>query len=259
MTLTSVAVIPARYASTRFPGKPLAKLHGRSLIEHVWLRTSRSSLVHKVLVATDDERIRDEVLRFGGECIMTSKDHLSGSDRLGEVASFIDADVIVNVQGDEPMIDPMVIDSVIKPFLTDDPPDIATAAVPITDPGDYENPDVVKVVVDSRGCALYFSRSSIPHGWSTGTGKALRHLGIYAYNRDSLILFVSLPEGSLEKSEKLEQLRALENGMRIAVVPFEGFCGIGVDRPEDLEKAEKMMRDLELQEGQGLSREEKEG
>lgn len=248
MTPRTVAVIPARYASTRFPGKPLAMLRGRPIIEHVYTRVRECSSIHGVLVATDDERILDAVRGFGGEAVMTSSAHRSGSDRLGEVAEGLNADVIVNVQGDEPMIEPRVIDAVLEPMGNRNPPDISTAAVLLSDEEHYLSPDVVKVVVDSNGRALYFSRSPVPYGWSKG-GVGLRHLGIYAYRRDSLLRFVSLKQTPLEVSENLEQLRALENGMDIMVVKVDGFSGIGVDTPDDLERAERMM--IEREEGTG--------
>lgn len=242
-TVRTCAVIPARYASSRFPGKPLAILRGRPLIEHVYRRASLCKALDRILVATDDERIRRRVEAFGGECVMTSRDHISGSDRLGEVAQGLDAEVIVNVQGDEPLIDPSVIEAVIAPMMVSRPPDIATAAVPLSSAGEYLSPDVVKVAMDAGGRALYFSRAPIPHGWSGPAG--FRHIGIYAYQRQSLLRFVSLPEGNLERIEKLEQLRALENGMAINVVVVPGFVGIGVDRPEDLAKAERLMEQME--------------
>ncbi len=235
-----VAVIPARFGSTRFPGKPLADLAGRPLIEHVYRRTSLAA-VEEVIVATDDRRIEEAVLGFGGRCVMTDPGHQSGSDRLGEVARGLDAGIIVNVQGDEPLIDPEVINAVVAPLKKTAPPDIATVAVPITTREEYEDRHIVKVVTDTEGTALYFSRSPIPHGWEPGGGVALRHVGIYAYNREALLRFVALPQGKLELAEDLEQLRALENGMRIAVVIREEFTGIGVDRPEDLEKVRKIM------------------
>ncbi|MDF1537210.1 MAG: 3-deoxy-manno-octulosonate cytidylyltransferase [bacterium] len=238
--MKAVVVIPARYGSTRFPGKPLADLDGKPLIEHVYRRACLAD-VEDVIVATDDRRIEEAVLGFGGRCVMTGSSHRSGSDRLGEVARGLDAGIIVNVQGDEPLIDPEVIDAVIAPLRGAAPPDIATVAVPINDNDHYGDRHVVKVVTDSEGTALYFSRSPIPHGWKPGEGAALRHVGIYAYTKESLLRFVTLSPGKLEVLEDLEQLRALENGMRIAVVTREGFTGIGVDRPEDLERVLKIM------------------
>ncbi len=239
--MKAIAVIPARFDSRRFPGKPLAPLAGKPIIEHVYARASMCSSLDDVIVATDDMRILETVEGFGGKAVMTSVDHRSGSDRLGEAARDLDADIIVNVQGDEPLLEPAVIEAVLGPMRATDPPDIATVAAPLTSMEDYLNPDVVKVVTDATGRAVYFSRSSIPHGWAQGM-KGLRHLGIYAYLRESLLRFVSLPESYLESLEKLEQLRAIENGMRIDVVHVEDFTSIGVDRPEDLAKAEAMIK-----------------
>lgn len=242
--MRSVAIIPARYASTRFPGKPLAVLRGKPVIEHVYSRTSKCALLERVIVATDDKRIFDTVNGFGGEVIMTSPDHPSGSDRMAEVARGLDADLLVNVQGDEPFIDPSLIEAVIRPMDHMQAPDIFTAAVPLKNRAEYENPDIVKVVLDVQGRALYFSRSSIPYGYEENS-LSLKHLGIYAYQRDSLLKFVGLPQGELEQLERLEQLRALENGMSIGVAVVDDFQGVGVDRPEDLLEAEDIMATLE--------------
>lgn len=236
----AIAVIPARYESSRFPGKSLAQLAGKPLIEHVYNRAAMSPSLEDVIVATDDRRIFDVVEGFGGRAVMTSDKHISGSDRLGEAIESLEAEVIVNVQGDEPFLDPAIIDAILKPMASQDPPDIATAAAYLETEEDYRNPDVVKVVTETSGRGIYFSRSPIPHGWKQGA-KALRHIGIYAYLRESLLRFVSLPRSPLEKAERLEQLRALENGMRIDVITIDGFRGIGVDRPEDLQKAELLI------------------
>lgn len=244
MDQVAVAVIPARYGSTRFPGKPLAMVAGKPLIQRVWERAGQAGSISRVIVATDDNRIREAVEGFGGEAMMTRSDHPSGSDRLGEVAEAVQADVIVNVQGDEPLIDPAVIDRVVAPFSSNDAPDIVTAATAITSDGEYRSPDVVKVVVDGSGYALYFSRSPVPHSIDAGGWpEALRHIGIYAYDRRALLRFVSLPQGRLERVESLEQLRALENGMRIKVVNVAGHAGIGVDRPEDIKRVEKKLEE----------------
>ena len=255
--MNAVVVIPARFGSTRFPGKPLADLAGKPLIEHVYHRACQAD-VDEVIVATDDSRIQEAVIAFGGRCIMTDPGHRSGSDRLGEVALGLDAGIVVNVQGDEPLIDPEIIDAVIAPLRKESPPDIVTVAVPVANKDEYLDRNVVKVVTDTEGLALYFSRSPIPYGWepgpdaalntglNTGLNTALRHVGIYAYRKESLLRFVSLPPGKLELQEDLEQLRALENGMRIAVIRREEFTGIGVDRPEDLERVRKIMRSNDM-------------
>lgn len=242
--MKAVVVIPARYGSTRFPGKPLASLMGKPLIEHVYSKALKAVTVDRVIVATDDTRILETVRNFGGECVMTDPGHRSGSDRLGEVAEDLDAEIIVNVQGDEPLIDPDVIDAVIHVHGEERAPDISTVAVPLGSTADYSDRHIVKVVTDNTGYALYFSRSAIPHGWMEGSGEALKHIGIYAYRRSALLNFVSLPAGRLEKMEDLEQLRALENGMSIFVVRIHGFRGVGVDTPEDLLKVEEMMKEL---------------
>jgi 3-deoxy-manno-octulosonate cytidylyltransferase (CMP-KDO synthetase) len=245
----ALVVIPARFGSTRFPGKPLALLGGRPLIEHVYRRAERANGVEEVIVATDDERIVRAVEGFGGKGVLTDPGHRSGSDRVGEVARGVESDVVVNVQGDEPFLDSAVIEEVIRPFREEDPPHLATAARPLESEEEYMDPGTVKVVVNRKGDALYFSRSPIPHGWSPTEGSALGHIGIYAFSRDSLLRFVSLPRGELEQREDLEQLRALENGMRIAVARVDGFRGIGIDRPEDLVRAQKML--LETGNGKG--------
>jgi len=241
--LRAVVVIPARYASTRFPGKPLARVMGKPLIEHVYQRADSARTVERVIVATDDSRILEAVRRFGGEGVLTSADHRSGSDRLGEVAQVLDADIIVNVQGDEPLMEPAVIDAVVHAHMREYPPDIATVAVPLRSDQGFSDRNVVKVVTDNRGYALYFSRSPIPHGWNPGSDCALRHIGVYGYRKEALLRFVSMPVGRLEMMEDLEQLRALENGMTISVVTVDDFRGIGVDRPEDLQNVERLMRE----------------
>jgi 3-deoxy-manno-octulosonate cytidylyltransferase (CMP-KDO synthetase) len=250
--MNAVVVIPARFGSTRFPGKPLADLAGKPLIEHVYQRACEAA-VEEVIVATDDSRIQEAVMAFGGRCVMTDPEHQSGSDRLGEVALGLDAGIIVNVQGDEPLIDPEIIDAVIAPLREEAPPDIVTVAVPLADKEEYLDRNVVKVVTDMEGLALYFSRSPIPYGWEPGPdtarNTALRHVGIYAYRKESLLRFVSLLPGKLELQEDLEQLRALENGMRIAVIKRAEFTGIGVDRPEDLERVREIMRSNDMGEG----------
>jgi 3-deoxy-manno-octulosonate cytidylyltransferase (CMP-KDO synthetase) len=242
------AVIPARYASTRFPGKALAEIDGRPMIQHVYERTAQSSLISRVIVATDDRRIADVVCAIGGEAIMTSTDHETGTDRLAEVAAGLDSDIIVNVQGDEPLIDPAMIDLAIQPFLEEPGLQMGTIKTRIKCLHDFLSPNVVKVVTDNRGDALYFSRSPLPFfrdKWkdlkdeSFCCGKLLcyKHVGLYVYRRDFLLKFAAMPATFLEISEKLEQLRALENGVKIRVVETE-FESIGVDTPDDLAKAQ---------------------
>jgi 3-deoxy-manno-octulosonate cytidylyltransferase (CMP-KDO synthetase) len=248
------AVIPARYASTRFPGKALAEIDGRPMIQHVYERTARSRLVSRVIVATDDLRIADAVRMRGGEAVMTSSSHETGTDRLAEVAAGLDSDIIVNVQGDEPLIDPAMIDLALQPFLEDAGLQMGTVKKRIKCLHDFLSPNVVKVVTDSCGNALYFSRSPLPFfrdKWkdlkdeSFCCGKLLcyKHVGLYVYRRDFLLKFASLPATFLEMAEKLEQLRAIENGIKIRVVETE-FESIGVDTPEDLIKAQEQYRKL---------------
>jgi 3-deoxy-manno-octulosonate cytidylyltransferase (CMP-KDO synthetase) len=241
------AVIPARYASTRFPGKALAELCGKPMIQHVYERTAKASLVNEVIVATDDERIQRVVNSFGGICRMTRSDHETGTDRLAEVAETLDADIVVNVQGDEPLIEPEMIDQAIRPFLSDSTLRMGTLKTRIRCLHDFLGPNVVKVVTDRSGFALYFSRSPLPFfrdKWrdlkdeSFASGKLLcyKHVGLYVFRRDFLLEYAAMAPTFLELSEKLEQLRAIENGIKIRVEETD-FESIGVDTPEDLVKA----------------------
>ena len=246
------AIIPARYESTRFPGKALADLAGKPMIQHVFERTSRASHISRVIVATDDERIANAVKRFGGTFVMTSPDHETGTDRLAEVASALDSDLIVNVQGDEPLIEPAMIDQAIEPFLSDLQLQMGTMKCRIKCLHDFLSPNVVKVVTDINNNALYFSRSPLPffrdkwqdlkdEAFASGRLLCHKHVGLYIYKRDFLVRYASMPQTLLEKAEKLEQLRALENGTTIRVVETE-FESIGVDTPEDLNKARERMK-----------------
>ena len=243
-------VIPARYASTRFPGKPLALLKGKPLIQHVYQNSLHSRLADQVIVATDSETIFEKVLSFGGKALMTSSEHLSGTDRIAEVASAMKCDIIVNVQGDEPLIRPEMIDDVIS-VLDDQRASLGTLAIPIRGSREIFDPNVVKVVFDPEGFAWYFSRAPIPYHrdeWRDLTqgaalalgGTAYKHVGIYSYRRDALLRISTLPPSRLELIEKLEQLRALENGFRIKVRETRHET-IGVDTPEDLERVEQCL------------------
>lgn len=238
------AIIPARYASTRFPGKPLVPIGGVSMIERVYRQASQAQLLDEVIVATDDHRIFDAVSGFGGTVVLTRDDHINGTDRLAEVAAARpDLDIIVNVQGDEPLIDPGNIDAAVGPLL--DAPDISmsTLCAPIKSEEEFLNPNVVKVVLDKNGFALYFSRSPIPHDRDQlgfNQTKHWGHLGLYVYRRQTLLSISQLPSTPLEEIEKLEQLRALENGIRIMVVPV-AHRSLAVDRPEDVEAVEKAL------------------
>jgi len=240
------AIIPARYASTRFEGKALADILGKPMVQHVYERTARAALVSEVIVATDDERIVAAVKAFGGRVEMTDKGHETGTDRLAEVAARLDSDIIVNVQGDEPLIEPAMIDQAIRPLVDDPAVPMATLKSRIKSLHDFLSPNVVKVVTDGTGCALYFSRSPLPFfrdKWndlkddSFAAGKLLcyKHVGLYVYRREFLLRYAQMPPTCLELAEKLEQLRVLENGYRIRVVETEHEV-IGVDTPADLEK-----------------------
>ena len=239
--MKTAAIIPARMGSTRFPGKVLANLGGKPIVQWVWERT-KASKADEVIVASDSEEVIRAVEAFGGKAQMTSPNHPSGSDRIWEVASKLDCDIIINVQGDEPFMEPTVIDRLIDVMQESPAPDMATVVVPSTREQIANNPNSPKVVVAADNSALYFSRSPIPFLREGGTDMPLyKHWGIYAYSRDALSRFVSLPESPLEKCEKLEQLRALENGMKIKVIKTN-FQSIGIDTPEDLVQAEKYLQ-----------------
>jgi 3-deoxy-manno-octulosonate cytidylyltransferase (CMP-KDO synthetase) len=240
------AIIPARFASTRFPGKALADIKGKPMVQHVYERASRARLVSEVIIATDDERIAAAVQSFGGRVEMTAKDHETGTDRLAEVASRIDSELIVNVQGDEPLIEPAMIDEAIAPLAADSSIRMGTLKTRIRSLHDFLSPNVVKVVTDRDGYALYFSRSPLPNfrdKWNDLKDEAFvsgrllchKHVGLYVYRREFLLEFARMAPTALELAEKLEQLRVLENGHRIRVVETAHEC-IGVDTPNDLEK-----------------------
>lgn len=229
-----LCVIPARYASTRLPGKPLALIAGKPMIQHVYERASRAAIPSEVVVATDSELVAEAVRNFGGKVMMTSPEHPSGTDRLAEVAlSYGDADVIINVQGDEPMIPPEIIDRLAQAFEDNEDLNMATLKT-VMDEADYNNPNAVKVVTDQNGYALYFSRSLLPYPRNkTADFKVYKHVGIYAYRRSFLLSYAAYEPTPLEQIECLEQLRVLENGERIKVLECK-FKGIGIDTPEDL-------------------------
>ena len=240
-----LGVIPARYASSRFPGKALARLDSRTMLEHVYERVSMARYLSSVVIATDDQRIRDEARRFGARVQMTRDDHLSGTDRVAEVASaFPNAELVVNIQGDEPLIDPGAIDAALLPLLDDPGIPMGTLKKRIEDPREISDPNVVKVVTDHFGNAIYFSRAAIPHMREPGDFPYFKHTGLYVYRREFLMGYSELPVGPLEKAEKLEQLRALENGFSIRVVETD-YESLGVDTPADLERVQTMMRAAE--------------
>ncbi|MBI3302447.1 MAG: 3-deoxy-manno-octulosonate cytidylyltransferase [Deltaproteobacteria bacterium] len=242
-----VALIPARYGSTRFPGKPLALLRGKPMIQHVYERTCLVRDLARVLVATDDERIAQTVREFGGDVVMTRADHPTGTDRLAEVAQGLRAEVIVNVQGDLPFFPPAMVEDAVAALTQAPVAVMSTVRTPITDLAEWHNPNVVKVVTDHEGLALYFSRSPIPFTRSPefgvrSLGEVLgyRHIGLYVYRRDFLFTFTRLPRTVLEQTEQLEQLRALEWGYKIAVSETDRPT-IEVDTPEDLRRAEETL------------------
>jgi 3-deoxy-manno-octulosonate cytidylyltransferase (CMP-KDO synthetase) len=238
-----VAVIPARYDSSRFPGKPLAPIAGRPMIQRVVERVRQASRVSRVLVATDDERIRAAVAAFGGEAVMTRRDHRSGTERIAEVASRVSAEIYVNVQGDEPLISPEVIDIAVRELESDLEIAVATLSAPISQPAEIMDPNIVKVVMDFDGNALYFSRAPIPWVRDSGQPVAARHfkhIGIYVFRRHALLEFATLPPGELEHLEQLEQLRWLENGYRIRVAECE-YSSVAVDVPADIARVEEIL------------------
>jgi 3-deoxy-manno-octulosonate cytidylyltransferase (CMP-KDO synthetase) len=239
-----IGVIPARYGSTRFPGKPLALVAGKTLIQHVVERCQRCKSLAEVIVATDDTRIWEVAQEFC-QAEMTRPDHPSGTDRIAEIIQNCACDGVLNIQGDEPLIDPRVIDAVAG-ALTET--EMSTAAVQIKHVTEWENPNAVKVVVNAAGRALYFSRRAIPYVRDAATGVEqlaafpfLKHLGIYGYRRETLLRLVKFKVSPLEQAEKLEQLRALENGIQIAVVKVD-YDSVGVDTPADLKRVEQILK-----------------
>jgi 3-deoxy-manno-octulosonate cytidylyltransferase (CMP-KDO synthetase) len=239
--VSAVAIIPARYQSTRLPGKALEDIAGRPMIEHVYRRAAAAASVSRVIVATDDRRIKDAVERFGGEARLTSASHTSGTDRLAEVARSLDCDLIVNVQGDEPLLAPETIDAAVEPFAADPSLEMSTLRRRIDDRAEHQNPNVTKVVVDASGFAMYFSRAPVPF---TRAGQppvtAWAHIGLYVYRRATLLRLAALPQTAMEQAEALEQLRALEHGIRIKAVAT-ACQSIGVDTREDLERVRALV------------------
>jgi len=251
--MTAVGIVPARYASSRFPGKPLAKIAGVPMIQHVVEGARAATQLRDVLVATDDTRIADACRAFGASVVMTAADHPSGTDRLAEAVAGLDDDIVVNIQGDEPLVEGFVIDAAVAALREGDAE--MSTLVHSAPPEALGDPNRVKVVLDQRGHALYFSRAPIPH--SPG-GEALagrptpprwQHIGLYAYQRDFLERWPSLPPTPLEQSERLEQLRALEHGYRIRVGVIEGWQSVPVDVPADLAAVEVLMASRDRQRG----------
>jgi 3-deoxy-manno-octulosonate cytidylyltransferase (CMP-KDO synthetase) len=239
-----IGIIPSRYASTRFPAKPLALIAGKSLVERVWRQAKKSRLLSEVFIATDDNRIRTAAEAFGAKVIMTSRNCKSGTDRLAEAArkAAKDARVLINIQGDEPVISPDLIDSIARCFVNDDKLASATAAYPLKDKRELNSPNVVKVVFDSSKNAMYFSRRPIPYARRPKQPAAYyKHIGIYGYRRDFLLKFSGWRQSPLEKTEQLEQLRILENGERMKVV-ISKVDSFGVDVPADIQKIERILK-----------------
>jgi 3-deoxy-manno-octulosonate cytidylyltransferase (CMP-KDO synthetase) len=237
-----LGVIPARYASSRFPGKALAKVDSRTMLEHVYERVSMARYLDAVIIATDDGRIADEARSFGARVKMTREDHVSGTDRVAEVASaFEEYELVVNVQGDEPLIDPNAIDAAVLPLLEEPAIPMGTLKKRIEAPGEVQDPNVVKVVTDRFENAIYFSRSAIPYAREREAVARYKHIGLYVYRRNFLLRYSDMPIGPLETAERLEQLRALENGFQIRVVETD-YESFGVDTPGDLERVRELIR-----------------
>lgn len=240
--MSVLGVIPVRYESVRFPGKPLATLNGRPLVQWVYEAASRCRVVDRLVVATDSPVIATRVREFGGEAELTRDDHPSGTDRVAEVAErHSDASVVVNIQGDQLFVTPGMLTTLVAPYVIGERPAMATLAAPINDPRAISDSNVVKVVCDVRGYALYFSRSPIPYGPETEGSETLHHLGLYAFSRESVLAFPSLEPTPLERREGLEQLRALEHGLAIRVCRVENPV-VEVNTPQDLEKAQRLLR-----------------
>ena len=237
-------IIPARYGSTRLPGKPLAMIGNKPMIQRVYEQVSKATEIHEVIVATDDERVYEAVIQFGGQVMMTRADHLTGTDRLAEVASTrTDIDVIINVQGDEPLIDASVIDALARQFKKDVTLQMGTVGCPLLE-SEYNEPSAVKVIVNRLGNAMYFSRSLIPHPRHAFVVAPLKHVGMYGYNRQFLLTYAKMEPTPAELTESLEQLRALENGYTIRVITTDQRF-VGVDTPEDLERVNEIFHQLE--------------
>ena len=250
--MSVLAILPARYGSTRFPGKPLTAIAGKPMIQHVWERTRTAKHVDAVTVATDDDRIREACEAFGADVEMTADDHPTGTDRLAEVAQRrSEYEVIVNVQGDEPLIEGFVVDAAIEALLGDTDAAMSTV-VHRAEPEAFDDPNRVKVVLDASGVALYFSRAPIPFRRKQTGIAPLQHVGLYCYRRDFLLEFVRLERSPAERAEELEQLRALENGYRIRAAEIEGWTSVPVDVPADVATVEAALARAGRNEGSGV-------
>lgn len=239
--LSVIGVIPARYGSTRLKAKALALINGKQMIQHVYERCLKTKLLSEVLVATDDKRIFEAVINFGGNAVMTSKAHNSGTDRIGEAVKNIKCDIVVNIQGDEPMINPVNIDKTIEPLMNNNNINVSTLCFKIKDKKEITNPNVVKVIKDINDNAVYFSRSVIPFNRNSSKVTYYKHIGLYVYRRDYLLKLVKMKPSNLELAEKLEQLRILENGEKIKVIEVKTDSQ-SVDTPEDLKKVRKLIK-----------------
>jgi 3-deoxy-manno-octulosonate cytidylyltransferase (CMP-KDO synthetase) len=236
-----ITVIPARFGSSRFPGKPLADILGKPMIQHVYEQVKKAKKIDEVVIATDHKDIMKRVEQFGGTAVMTRQDHESGSDRIAEVAEKVDGDIFLNVQGDEPLIHPELIDEIIN-LSKENPQHVITAKTKLESVEEVNNPNVVKVVTSSNNDALYFSRSPIPYKRNEISINYFKHLGIYCYPKGILKSYVGLPKSMLEKAESLEQLRLLENGYKLKVLKTS-YDAVGVDTPEDIKKVESLMEE----------------
>lgn len=236
-----IGVIPARYGSSRFEGKVLADIKGKPMIQWVWERAVKAKILDEVIVACDDKRIEEAVKSFGGKAVFTSKEHTCGTDRICEVVNPLEVKVVVNIQADEPLLDPVMIENVARALLDNPALNVATLMKKIDEHREVADPNVVKVLTDKNGLALYFSRSIIPYAADKSVRAVYyKHIGLYAYTKDFLFIFKNLPESYLEKMEKLEQLRVLEAGFKIKVIETK-VSTIGVDNLEDLEKVKKII------------------
>lgn len=234
-----IAVIPARYGSTRFPGKSLKKILGKSMIQHVYEKAKKVEQLDEVIVATDNMKIYDAVISFGGKAVMTKVEHESGSDRIAEVAEGIEGDIFLNIQGDEPLIHPNLIDEIVR-TSKGNLDSVVTAKIKIEKEEDINSPNCVKVITDNKNNAIYFSRSAIPYNRENISVDYYKHLGIYCYPRQLLMEYIQLPKSLLENTEMLEQLRLIENGYKIKVVESI-YDSVGVDTPDDIQKVEKLL------------------
>ena len=238
-----IGIIPARYGSTRLEGKPLKDIGGKPMIQRVYEAAQQAQWLDQVYVATDDARIVAAVEQFGGNVRLTSVDHKTGTDRIAEVAAALDVEIVVNLQGDEPLVNPAMIDEVIQPLVDDSHLPMSTLCVPILEAEAQHDPNVVKVVFTQKGDALYFSRSLIPYPRKRDNFQAYEHLGLYAYRKDFLLTYIALPQSRLEINESLEQLRVLEAGYQLkVVVSAHPYDGVSVDTPEDLEKVRQIVQ-----------------